>query len=96
MMVQMPLFISFFLALQKMVELPSMKVGRCSLTVSKPVVKAPMVSTLETMTKCVEVLRAKAKAKSMDQSRARIWVGTVRSELVIGPSFPLLLCSVTL
>jgi hypothetical protein len=29
------------------------------------------------MTKCVKVLRAKAKAKSMDQSQARIWVGTV-------------------
>jgi hypothetical protein len=26
------------------------------------------------MTKCVKVFRAKAKAKSMDQSQARIWV----------------------
>ena len=32
---------------------------------------------LARMTKCVKVLRAKAKAKSMDQSQARIWVGTV-------------------
>jgi hypothetical protein len=29
------------------------------------------------MTKCVKVLKIKAKAKSMDQSQARIWVGTV-------------------
>ena len=29
------------------------------------------------MTKCVKVLQSKAKAKSMDQSQARIWVGTV-------------------
>jgi hypothetical protein len=29
------------------------------------------------MTKCVKVLQAKANAKSMDQSQARIWVGTL-------------------
>jgi hypothetical protein len=48
------------------------------------------------MTKCVGVLRATAKAESMDQSQARI--KTVRSpcEPVIGPCFLLLRLLVTL
>jgi len=43
------------------------------------------------MTKCVKVLRAKAKAKSMDQSQARIKPFRLGSEPVIGPCCLLLL-----
>ena len=43
------------------------------------------------MTKCVKVLRTKAKAKSMDQSQARTGSKLFKSEPVIGPCFLLLL-----
>ena len=48
------------------------------------------------MTKCVKVLRAKAKAKSMDQSQARIRRLIGAAEPVSGPCFLLLLLLVTL
>ena len=38
---------------------------------ARKILKTSWCFTQHTMTKCVEVLRAKAKAKSMDQSRAR-------------------------
>ena len=48
------------------------------------------------MTKCVKVLRAKAKAESMDQSRARTGSERLSSEPVIGPCFLLLILLVKL
>jgi len=48
------------------------------------------------MTTCVKVLQSKSKAKSMDQSQARIKPFRPKSEPVIGPCFLLWLCSVTL
>jgi len=48
------------------------------------------------MTKCVKVLRAKAKAKSMDQSQARIRRLIRAAKPMIGPCFLLLLLLVTL
>ena len=46
------------------------------------------------MTKCVKVLQSKSKAKSMDQSQARIKPFRPKSEPVIGPCFLLCFCSV--
>jgi hypothetical protein len=51
---------------------------------------------LHSMTKCVKVLRAKAKAESMDQSQARTGSKRFFSEPVIGPCILLLLSLVTL
>jgi len=48
------------------------------------------------MTKGDKVLRAKAKAKSIDQSQARIKTVPNLCEPVIGPCFMLLLLFVTL
>jgi len=52
---------------------------------------AGTLSTGHSMTKCIKVLRAKAKAESMDQSQARTCSERFLSEPVIGPCFLLLL-----